>query len=166
MSNRKKSQRERLLGKRRLSVQYPVKVEDTTVAEKELEEARTALRQALIAADSEAEATVVNARRRRDKALAAVEACYETLTISALRPADLEALLAEHPATDEDGPDALWHVDTFRPALLAACVESDMTADDWAAFCEDNLSRGERDDLWLTVLAVNQRVPDSAIPKD
>ena len=166
MSNRKKSARERLLGKKRLSITYRVRVDDTEEAERALEEARSAYRQALIAADSEDDAPVRNAKRRRDRAREALEACYEPLTINALRPADLEKLLGEHPAQDEDGSDALWHTATFRPALLAACVDSDMTADDWAVFCEENLGRGERDDLWLTVLDVNHRAPDSTIPKD
>jgi len=117
--------------------------------------------------------------RKADQAVAAAQAafdaCYEVIAFTALEPDAVEALMAEHPPTreelakaaeardeaqkrgDRDLPDWPDTADTYRPALLAACCDNGMSADDWTAFLKSNVSEGERADLWLHVVSVNAR---------
>jgi hypothetical protein len=123
------------------------------------------------------------ATRRRTDAEAAVDACYETLTLRALPPARWEELSAAHPPTaaqmdrckaereqaakrGEEPLDWPSYDDaTFWPAALAECVDGDMTGDDWTAFLAEHVSRGEVRGLKLAVLQVNtaERVADPLV---
>nr|MDT0660867.1 hypothetical protein [Micromonospora sp. DSM 115978] len=113
--------------------------------------------------------------REVEAAQAALDDCYETLTLRALVPADLEELIGQHPPTEaqlaaaktaraearqraeEPPPWPSWNDDTFRPALLEATVDGDMTVADWAGFLARNVSTGEARDLWRSALQVNQQ---------
>lgn len=115
-------------------------------------------------------------RRRIEAAEARVRDCYTQLTLRALPPAELEALLAEHKATDADrdrDPGAVWNRDTFVPALLAVAVYDDpdatapaLTVDQWAMeITKGSASLGEVAALFDACWAVNDRTPDADIPK-
>lgn len=103
-----------------------------------------------------------------DAAEAKLEECYETLKITALKPAEMEALIDAHPPTKkQEEAEAIWNVDTFRPALFAACIDGDMTEKDWTSFCESGqVTAGELVDLFRTVTDLNLRAPSSAVGKD
>src|SRR5690606_38237704 len=96
-----------------------------------------------------------------EAAEAALEACYETLRLTAVPPGVLEELAAGHPPTADqmakakqerdrakqrgeplpDWPE--FNEDTYWPALLARCIEGDMTAEDWREMPAGRLSAGE-----------------------
>lgn len=98
----------------------------------------------------------------------AVQACYEQVTITALPPVELEKLLAAHPPTDEQRakkPPELFD-STFIPALLAVCVESDVTEDDWIEYTTTgSMSTGEVSDLFGTAWLINYRIPNPDLKK-
>lgn len=146
------SLRERLAKRARPSTTFHLRVEDDTAARMELDAARASGDDDRVAA-----------------AQAAVDACYEALAITALTPADWEALVDAHPATPEQRkakPEAWCNQTTFLPALLAACVEGDETEDDWADFTSKGaLSLGETNALFDAAMAVNQRWPDPHLGK-
>jgi len=111
-------------------------------------------------------------RRRVTAARAAVDDCYTWLTVRALPPAEMEALLAEHPAADD--PAGLpFHRATFVPALLARCVFDDpdtaapaLTEDEWVTeVAKGSSSLGEVGGLFAACWEVNDRTPDRRIPK-
>jgi len=129
------------------------------------------------AALADAEAALADAvstahRQRVAEAQAAVDDCYTWLTVRALPPAEMEALLAEHPA-DKDTRTVPFHQATFVPALLARCVFDDpdttqpaMTEDEWAAeSTKGSSSLGEISTLFAACWEVNDRTPDRRIPK-
>jgi hypothetical protein len=91
---------------------------------------------------------------------AALSACLEPLSVTALPGGDYEALVAAHPP--RKGDDGDWHPETFRPALMEACIEGDMTAEDWSQWLKE-APTGVSDALWLDVLAVNVRPPELAV---
>jgi L-asparaginase II len=138
-----------------------LRVTDASEAESELTEAEMALTLTERRGE-DAEA----AKARVEAARAAVDECYEVLTVTALPPADLEALIAAHPPTGEQ-KDAVYNQDTFRPALFAACVEGDMTEQDWAQWCTKGpVSLGERNELFWVAWGVNGRAADlRSLPK-
>lgn len=113
-----------------------------------------------------------SAKRALARAEKAFANCWETIRITAVAPAEFEALKAEHPPTKsevEEDPDAEYNKSTFRPALLAACAEGEKTAAEWADLLEHRFSEGERQELFTTALAVNAgtRVVESVVlPKD
>ena len=102
-------------------------------------------------------------------ARAEVDGCYEQIVLRAMPPADYERLIAAHPPTDEQrGKGEIWDPDSFRPALLAACADGDMTEQDWVAFLAEHVSAAERQGLYVAALAVNEqeRVAESvSVPK-
>jgi hypothetical protein len=183
-------QRDRLLRRPRPSIGYPILIVDQATliaARAELAEAQAAARQLVVAGKPAA------ARRRAEKrvadAQAAVDACYEVITLTALPTSGevtAEKLAAAHPPTDEQMANARkareeaarlgeppppwppWNDDTFRPALLAASCNNGMTEDDWRQFLAEHVSSGEAHGIWMACLAVNQkeRVADPlVIPK-
>lgn len=97
----------------------------------------------------------------------AVQACYEQLAITALPPAEWEALLAAHPATEQQRKDGAWcNNTTFLPALLAACIEGDETEADWAdLITKGAITQGEVTALSVAVHNINLRSPDPLLPK-
>jgi hypothetical protein len=100
----------------------------------------------------------------------AVEECYEQVTINPLPSPELEDLRQAHLPTDEQrkrlGPGILFNPDTFVPALLAACVDSDVTEEDWYEYITTGvMTSGEINALWDVVWGLNYRPPDPTIPK-
>lgn len=156
------SLRERLRAKSRPQATFRLRIDDDAEPQAELQKAVQALRIASLRGEptDEPQADV-------DAAQAAVDEHYEILTLTALAPEDMEALIALHPPTKEQRKDeASWNVDTFRPALLEACVEGDMTEDDWREFVtKGNASTGEITRLWEAVVVVNFRGSDGQVGK-
>jgi hypothetical protein len=113
-------------------------------------------------------------RKRVDAAEAVVRECYTELTVRAMPPDELEALIGEHKPTDADRDEgALFHRQTFAPALIARCVYDDpkatdpaLTADQWAQeMAKGSMSLGEAMALFNCCWQVNDRTPDPDIPK-
>jgi hypothetical protein len=101
-------------------------------------------------------------------ATAAVEACYEQLTIQALEPGAMENLLARHkPPQDQEARGALYNTATFPAALITACVlDSEITEDQWVEYTTKGpLSPGEAIALFNKCWDVNYRGPDPWFPK-
>ena len=98
----------------------------------------------------EAQAALKAATEERD-------AHSEVLTFQALERADLEALVAEHPATEEEERDgAEFHRDTFAPALISAASVDGMPLE-YAAQALKSWSLQDSDDLWTTAWGVQRR---------
>ena len=174
-------QRGRLLGRPRPSIGYPLQVVDRetlAVAQSELGAAQADLRQVVLADKPKTSAARRKADQRVAAAQAALDLCYETITLVALPTAGevtAETLAAAHPPTDAQmakvrqereqaarrgeppPPWPVWNDDTFRPALLAACSSNGMSEQDWATFLAQHVSAGEATGLWLACLAINQR---------
>lgn len=159
------SLRERLREKSLPTMEHRLRITDDTEARAVLTEAKYALRIAENREDG-----VAKAKAAVTKAEAKVDEHYETLKLKALPPSEMEALIDAHPPTKEQrnkDVDAPWNTDTFRPALLAACVEGDMTEGDWTEFCSSGgASLGEVRDLFQKALSVNDRTPAAAVGKD
>jgi hypothetical protein len=168
------SQRDRLLARPLPSLSYPILVVEPDEARAAVE-AHRAARQALLRAE-EGTPAYVAAEAGLAEAQAAADACYETVTLTALAPADYEALKSLHPPTATQvaaaeaeqlrPPDA--DPDTFVPALLAASAAgSDMTAEHWSTFLAEHCSDGERQELRVAVLGLNERArwADPMLPK-
>lgn len=156
--------RERLLNRARPSGACPVRVEDDTDAREEAEQARILLNLLQMRGDAADQAAVRKARARLKKAEQALRGCYEFVTLRALPPDDFEALVADHkprPETD----DRMWNGATFPKACFLACVESDLSAEDWQHVWTTVLSNAERIELSNAAIRVNIRVPDSSLPK-
>jgi hypothetical protein len=145
--------------------------EELAAAEAELDAAIGELR------DAEAARRVSSALRQQvEDAAARLDACFRELTIRALPPADLEALVNAHPATEaqrDKVPDAAWNRDTFAPALLAVCVfdepgatEPALTESEWVQeTTKGSMSLGEIGALFEACWRVNDRSPDVRLPK-
>lgn len=143
--------KDRLASRKRPSTTFLLRVDDDTAARRDL-----ATAQALGDDDGIADAQ------------AAIAACHEQITITALAPVDMEALLATHPATAEQqaANKSIFNPDTFVPALLAACIDSDIDEGAWAEYTtKGSLSAGETNALFDAAWNINYRVPDSSIPK-
>lgn len=107
--------------------------------------------------------------RRVESARAAREQFYEFLTVAALPPDEFDDLIAAHPPTDEQRAKdqrAVWNHTTLVPALLAASIDSDMTADDWAEVTSKGpVATGEVGALFNAAMRVNDRTPDPTVGK-
>lgn len=160
------SLRERLRARQRPTTTYPLRVADTSEAERELREAQVAYRR-IVRHGGGDDPAVAAAKTRLDTAQAAFDECYEMITLVALPPGDLEALLAAHPPREgqDDGP---FNSDTYPRALFLACVDGhngDMTREDWEHMLDQTCSYGERQELYVLAQALNTRGPSTAIPK-
>lgn len=166
MSNtRKAGRRERLLARRRPSIVYQLAVEDDTEARAEFDAAKDALNTAQFRTDDDAEQAVTEAQRRVTKARRSVEACYEPVTLTALAPAEFEALIAKPEYAPRDGKTEQWNAETFPKACFLACVDTgDLSVDEWEALVDGALSQGERESLFLAAVGVNARWPSGSIP--
>jgi len=141
--------KDRLAPRRRPTATYSLRIDDDTTARAELGAARAAGDEARIVAAQEA-----------------IEACYEQVTITALAPADMEVLLAEHPPPETLKGKSIYNPTTFIPAFLAACVDSDVTEADWSEYVTTGaMTFGEVTDLFNAVWELNYRVPDPSVPK-
>lgn len=168
MSNTKRAgRRERLLARKRPSFVYHLAVEDDTDAVAELAAAKDALDVAQLRDDDVAKQAIADAEKRLAAARTAVEACYEPVTFTALKPAAFEELAAKPEHAPREGKEEKWNADTFPRSCFMACVDTtDLTVDEWAEFVDANLSQAERLSLFLTAVSINARWPDGAIPKD
>lgn len=155
------SLREKLLNRQRPSVTYPLQVRDTAEAAKRVEEARGAVRLTQLRGDAQ---QVAKAKRELKQAEKALDDCHVEIVIRALPPAEFEELVKAHPPR-KDTDDEAWNIETFPRACFLACVEGDMSEQDWDRFVEENCSQGERESLRLAALAVNTRIPDPSVPK-
>jgi hypothetical protein len=162
----KAGRRERLLARKRPTFDYQFAVDDDTDAVAELNAAKEALDRAGFRDDDGAAQAVADAEARLAAARAAVEACYEPVTLTALLPADFEALVALPEHAPREGKDEKWNGETFPRACFMACVDTsgDMSAEDWAAFATENVSAGERESLRLAAISLNARWPTGAVP--
>jgi hypothetical protein len=139
-------------------------------AERDLEGARWALEDARSRGYQDLSAL----RERVDTAQVRLDGCKcELVTLRALPPAEWEALVDLHPATEEHSKfGALWNTATFRPALLAACVvpaegEGPLSEADWDVLSKDGaLAPGELNTLFNSAVNINLRVPSAASGKD
>lgn len=142
-----------------------MRIDDDTEARKEVEQARVLLNIFLAQGQDADQAALRKARARLTKAEAAVRACYEFVTLRALAADDWEALVDSHkPRPDTD--DRIWNGETFPRAAFLACVESDLTAEEWEHVWTTVLSNAERIELSNAAVRVNVRTPDSSLPKD
>jgi hypothetical protein len=167
MSNtRKAGRRERLLARKRPSVPYQLAVVDDTDAVAELAAAKEALDAAGYRVDEGAEQAVAEAEARLEKARAAVEACYEPVTLTAMLPAAFEELIAQPEHAPREGKDERWNADTFPRACFLACADDDgdMSAQDWDTFTVENVSQGERESMFMAAVGINARWPSGAVP--
>lgn len=162
--------RERLRERGLPQTTHPLLVAQLSVlaaAQAELEEAVRAL--ALARTAPQGHLLVERYEAERDTARTRVEGCYEDVRVRALPPADLEVLIGEHPPTPEqEAKGHAWNPDSFVPALLAACVESDevWTEADWAEMTSKGvLALGEVNALFEAAQVVNGRSPDLRLGK-
>jgi len=146
------SLKDRLANRKRPSTTYSLRIDDDTAARAELAAAQAAGDDARVAA-----------------AQAVVDACYEQVTITAVAPKTMEELRAAHPPTDiqrDRDKKAEWDPATFVPALLAACVDSDITEAEWAEYTTTgSLNSGEVNSLFNAAWEINYRVPDINLKK-
>ncbi|MGH8010250.1 MAG: hypothetical protein ACREQ3_24920 [Candidatus Binatia bacterium] len=143
------SLRDRLGRRARPQVTYSLRVEDTTAAQA-----------AVAAAQESGDDNLIQA------AQTTLSGCYEILVITALPPQEVEELLGRHPPADpakkNDWP---FNEATFVPALLAACIDSDVTEEDWVEYTTKGpMSRGEVMALFDAVWSVNYRAQDPSVP--
>lgn len=111
--------------------------------------------------DKDARALVQKEAKQAQDELAAAQQEYDThtvtLTFTALERDQVEALLRQHPATEEDeerGTD--FHFDTFAPALIAASSLDGMPVE-YAATAMKTWSLADSDDLWGAAWSVQRR---------
>lgn len=156
--------------RKRPSMPYSVQLTDPAEATAAVHRAERMARQAEIKGDA---AEVKKRKAALTRARKQLQQCFKVFEIAALEPDEYEDLIAEHPPTREqiekagNDPSEMpeWNADTFYPALLAACVDDDMTAEDWAAFLKKRLSRGERRQLEYALVAINEnvRLPEAMV---
>lgn len=147
-------------------VTHPIITDDDAAAALRLAEEQ--LRRARIAGS---DADVAAAQATYDEAEQAVRDSVLLLRLRALpRKGDrsFAALKAEHPPTPDDDvrvqeasgnpkDKAVWHTDTFAPALVAAClIEPKITVEQAAEMAED-WNEAEWSGLYLAALNVNQQ---------
>ncbi len=158
----KVSRRDRLRSRPRPSVPYRFQIDDVTEPAKALIEAELALRMAQARGADAAE--IADLRKKQESAQKKFDACYEVIEITAMKPSDFEALIAEHPAR-EGTDDSSWNDDTFPRACFLACAPDDLSADEWDEFLSENCSDGEIGQLYQMALVINVRAPEKSVPK-
>lgn len=159
------SLRERLRDRQRPVETYMLRVDDPADAQQAYNRAVDELRiEQLSANDEESSPAVKRAKAKVEKARKAIEACFEPVRVRALPPSDYEALMAAHkPPEGSDEP----FDDDFPHELFLACVEGDMTREDWELFFKENCSKQERIELQAAALIANNRTTTGdGIPKD
>lgn len=97
----------------------------------------------------------------------------EHIELRALPAAEWETLVALHPPSAEDqAKGAGWDVTTFRPALLAAAVQTGdgdepLSEQDWAELIALGvMTSGEINLLFNTACVLNDRAPQVSLGKD
>jgi hypothetical protein len=157
------SLRERLLNRPRPSGEFPLRVEDDTAARDELERARRLLTLLLVQGGAE-EAALEQARADVREAEGKLRACFAFVTLRALPAADFEALVAAHKPRPET-KDQMFNLDTFPRACFLACVEGDLTPQEWEHLWETGMSNAEQVEAGNAAIRVNIRTPDESLPK-
>jgi hypothetical protein len=158
------SQRDRLLRRPRPSLPFPIQVDDPAEARRRLAEVRRLARQAMLRHEEDTDEYRAAAAELA-KAEAAVDACYEVVTLTAMPPAAYELAKTEHPPTAEQIAEAQrreqlppdCNEDTFPPFVLAAGCNNGMTVEDWEAFLTEHCSDGEATELRVVILGLNER---------
>lgn len=148
-----------------------VEGEELTAAMEKERQAASRLRQAIVRDDPEKPDRVKElaaAKRAKKRAEKDVQACWETIRLTAMPPDEYEDLKAAHPPTPEDleaDPEAEWSKSSLRPALLASCAEGGLSAEEWQTMLAERFSKGERQDIFTTALAINEstRVVESVV---
>jgi hypothetical protein len=159
-----RSPRERLLGRPRPSLPYPILVDDPGEARRNLERVERGARQVMLRHDEGTKAHKA-ARVQLEAAQQAVDDCYQRVILQAMPPADYEQLKADNPPTEaqlkaaKDASELPPDCDTtaFVPEVLAASTDMDMSAQDWAELLDRHMSDGERQELRVVVLGLNER---------
>lgn len=166
-STPKAGRRERLLARKRPSVVYQLAVVDDADAVAALTAAKDEVETARFRVSDDADQAVAAAEKRLTAARKAVEACYEPVTLTAMPPADFEALAAKPEHVARDGKDERWNEETFPRAVFLACVSTDdLSAQEWEEFVDGSLTQGERTALFMTAIGLNARWPNGSIPND
>ncbi|WP_160051426.1 hypothetical protein [Nocardiopsis sp. FR26] len=160
--------RDRLLSRERPVATYPCRVasvEDTEAAEQALAVAR----RAALAVREDDKQAAAKAKKLLDAAEKKRDACYEKIRLRALPPEDFEELGDAYPEAEEkaDEKTKVASNEAYLHAVFLASVEGDLTEDEWTTFVHQNLSTGERNDLYNLAIAVNGRVRalDPSVPK-
>ena len=154
---------ERLKGRQRPTAVHHLLMDDDTAARAALALANQEWELSTLRTDT-TDDEVAAAKQAREAAQAAVDACYEPITMRAMPPTTFELLAAQHPAR-KDKPDERWNNDTFPRALFLMSVVGDMTNEEWVTFLDEQCSQGERTALGMAALNVNARWPSGDIPK-
>jgi hypothetical protein len=153
---------ERLKGRQRPTVVHHLLMDDDTAARAALALANQEWELSTLRTDTTPEATAA-AKQAVADAQAAVDACYEPITMRALPPEVFEELAAQHPPRKDK--EERWNDATFPRAVFLASVEGEMTEEEWVAFLDTQCSQGERTVLGIAALGVNARWPSGDIPK-
>lgn len=141
---------DRLATRKRPTTTHSLRIDDDKVA-------RSELAAAVAAGD---EARIVAARL-------AVEACYEQLTLTALPPVKFETLLEDHPPPPAEKAQKMFNPATFVPALLAACVDSDVDEATWTEYTTTGaMTIGEKAALFQAAWDINYREPSADLLKE
>ena len=141
-----------------------MRIDDDTEAREEVEQSRMLLNLLQAHGATADQAAIQKARAQLKESEATVRGCYEFVTLRALPADDWEALVNAHkPRPDTD--DRIWNGKTFPKAVFLACVESDLSAEDWEHVWTTVLSDAERIELSNAAVRVNVRTPDSSLPK-
>lgn len=163
-SSKKKSQRDRLLGRTRPTLTHHLRVDDDTAARAAVEAAREQLAAAEMRFDPRAGEAVKEARAALEAAQGLLAECYEPVVLRAMPPKEFEELVAQHPARKDETE--RWNNDTFPRAAFLASVTGELSRTEWETVLDEQLSEGERNAICLDALRVNARMPDGTIPKD
>ncbi|MFE9642358.1 hypothetical protein ACFYOC_25380 [Nocardiopsis alba] len=162
------SLKERLLARERPTATYPCRVAPV----EETQDAETALaaaRKAALAVKADDKTAARKAKKLLDDATARRNACYESIRLRALPPADFEALGDTYPEADEKDSEEVRRQrdEEYLHGVFLASVEGDLTEAEWTEFVQQHLSTGERNDLYNLAIAVNGRVRalDPSVPK-
>ena len=160
------SQRERLLGRKLPPRPFLLRTEYTDEADEALAELDAARESLRIARRNEWDLGEYKARV--EAAAAAYERYALRLLVHVIPPEEFEQLEVEHPPADVDTERGYrWNIATYMPALLEACVEGDMTAQDWAEVRTRGgaVAAGEINALFNLCLEANDRTLDVHLGK-
>ena len=102
-------------------------------------------------------------------ARATLDACYETLLLTAMAAEDWDDLLTAHPPTGSQRERGGWcNPITLLPPALVACVrDSDVEEQDWRQYLATGgpIGPGEALALFDDLVRLHERSPDPAVPK-
>ncbi|MDN3356086.1 hypothetical protein [Actinomadura sp. DC4] len=164
------ARRERLLGRKRRTLNYQLAVDEDADAVVELVEAKDALDAAHIAAEDltadRADELIGEAEERLQRARDAVAACYEPVLLTAMLPEDFEELAAKPEYAAREGRDERWNEDTFPRIVFTECLPSDdvLSPEEWMNLVDTSLASGERKHLFAVAVGLNSRMPSGSIP--